>query len=31
MDDDDGGAKTYLKTPNEVDPNDVEKFGPKIE
>ena len=31
MDDDEPGPKSYLKTPNEIDPKDVDKYGPKIE
>ena len=31
MDDEEPGPKSYLKTPNEIDPKDVDKYGPKIE
>jgi len=31
MDDDEPGPKSYMKTPNEIDPKDVDKYGPKIE
>ncbi len=31
MDDEEPGPKSYLKTPNEIDPKDVDKYGPKID
>jgi hypothetical protein len=30
MDDEEPGPKSYMKTPNEIDPKDVDKYGPKI-